>query len=119
MEIGRAAELPPSRADQLVVWEHKASVELQDQLRLVDDARGGVSVAQAAASAAAAGVRKGMRVEAVEGRSVLGLPLSLLELRIKAAAAGAWPEAAEVCFGLVDSAGGRRLVAGAVRDTLM
>ena len=119
VEIGRAADLPPSRADQLVVWEHKASVELQDQLRLVDDARGGVSVAQATASAAAAGVRKGMRVEAVEGRSVLGLPLSLLELRIKAAAAGAWPEAAEVCFGLVDSAGGRRLVAGAVRDTLM
>ena len=70
MEIGRAADLPPSRADQLVVWEHKASTELQDQLRLVDDARGGVSVAQVAASAAAAGVRKGMRVEGLRAAKV-------------------------------------------------
>jgi len=49
-------------------------------------------------------IHSGMRVEAVEGHDVVGLPLPLLKLRIKSAAAAASPYAVSIIFGVVHAA---------------
>lgn len=94
-------------------WEFSPSrgsavqLDLDDLIQLVGDGKAAyVSTVRYDAAgrhdAALRQVRSGMRLEAVEGHDVVGLPLPLVKLRITSAAAAASPYGISLIFGVVD-----------------
>ena len=115
--IGRELGLP--QCEREVRWEYLAmpgGPELRDLIRLAGDGEGAFVDWVAERGNGLRQVELGMRVEAVEGVDVVGLPLPLVELRITAAAAAARPHPASIIFGIVEGGGRFRGSSGGSGD---